>query len=88
VSFILHSRSGVGDLRLLMASRTSSWLIRLILRPIFPIRETTSQFTLFFDSLVGKVSGIFSSIFLDGGEDFSILISSFVMSAGGVGAIG
>lgn len=51
-SFAFHSRSGVGDFRLLMASRTSSWLILLMLLPIFPIRDTTSLLTLFFDSFV------------------------------------
>lgn len=60
-SFALHSRSGVGDFKLLMASRTSSWLILLMLFPIFPIRDTTSLFVLFFDSLLCVDAGSFES---------------------------
>lgn len=76
VSLTFHSRSGVGDFKLLMASRTSSWLIRLMLLPIFPMRDTTSLLTLFFDSLLWAVSGDFASDFFVGDGSFSALASS------------
>lgn len=75
-SLTFHSRSGVGDFKLLMASRTSSWLIRLILFPILPIRDTTSLLTLFFDSFVLGISGSFNSNLVVGDKSFSILVSS------------
>lgn len=52
------------------------------------MRETTSLFTLFFDSFVGRIAGIFKSNFLVGDETFSTLISSGEASTFGAESMG
>lgn len=42
-----------------------------MLLPIFPIRDTTSELTLFFDSLLWMVSADFESDFFVGDKSFS-----------------
>jgi hypothetical protein len=72
-SRMFHSRSGVGDFKLLIASRTSSWLIRLMLFPILPMRDTTSLLALFFTALLLLASFGDKSSFVDDDRVFSSL---------------